>query len=85
MSVSDDNIYRVTVNPNTKVVDIICFGLEGIDTSVCRRYMGINETPQWIREKLAVLTMMDDTPPTEEVDGVGRRIDTNTFWVFRNE
>ena len=46
MSVSDDNIYRVT---------------------------------------LAVLTMMDDKPPTEEVDGVGRRIDTNTFWVFRNE
>ena len=80
MSVSDDNIYRVTVNPNTKAVDIICFGLEGIDTSVCRRYMGIDETPQ-----LAVLTMMDDKPPTEEVDGVGRRIDTNTFWVFRNE
>ena len=85
MSVSYDNIYRVMVNPNTKAVDIICFGLEGIDTSVCRRYMSINETPQWIREKLAVLTMIDDKLPTEEVDGVGRRIDTNTFWVFRNE
>lgn len=85
MSAPDDNIYRVTVDLNTKVVDIICFGLEGVDTSVCRRYMDINETPQWIREKLAVLTMMDDKPPTEVIDGVGFRIDTNTFWVFRNE
>jgi hypothetical protein len=30
-----------------------------------------------------VLMMCDPTPPTEPVEGIGRRIDEHTFWVFK--
>ena len=46
--------------------------------------MSIDETPEWIQRKVAVLMMTNDTPPTEPVEGVGHRIDKNTFGLFKN-
>jgi hypothetical protein len=60
----------------------MCFDIECIDTSVLGHYVSINETPQWVQERIAVLMMTDPTPPTEEVGEVGRRIDRSTYWVY---
>lgn len=82
---SDDNIYRVAIHPHTKQVDILYFGLENVDTTVTGHYTDINHTPHWVREKVALLMMTNDKPPTDPVEGVGHRIDSDTFWVIKDE
>lgn len=76
----DDNIYRVSVFPDG--VDIVCFGLESVDSCLEGHYDDANDLPNWVKERLAVLNMIPSTPPTNEVDGVGRRISGHVYWVF---
>lgn len=77
----DDNIYRVVVYPNTKSVLVTCFGMEGVDEVVEGAYDSVDELPEWIQRKLAILTMLkvDDS-----LLDTGRRIDEDTFWVYRS-
>lgn len=82
MSACDNKTYRVTIHPATGDVDILCFGLEAIDATALGRYSNIRETPEWVQERIAVLMMTNGKPPTDPVDGVGHRIDANTYWVF---
>ena len=78
----DDNIYRVNIDPDTGYVKVACIGLERVDALVNGNYSGTHTLPDWMQEKLAVLTMMSSKPPTETVDGVGRRINDDTYWVY---
>jgi len=80
----DDNIYRVVIYPNTKSVLVTCFGMEGVDTAIEGAYDSVDELPEWIQRKLAVLNMLKVNPPMIAVSDVGRRIDENTFWVYRS-
>ena len=76
----DDNIYRVSVFPDG--VDVVCFGLESVDSQLEGHYDDANHLPNWVKERLAVLNMIPATPPTNEVEGVGRRISGHVYWVF---
>ena len=80
----DDNIYRVVIYPNTKSVLVSCFGMEGVDTQVEGAYDSVDELPEWIQRKLAVLNTLKVKPPMQSIDDVGRRIDEHTFWVYRS-
>jgi hypothetical protein len=80
-AVGDDNIYRVSVFPEG--VDIVCFGLDSVDSCLEGHYDDINNLPDWVKERLAILNMMSSTPPTNEVAGVGRRISGHVYWVYR--
>ena len=62
----------------------MCFDLGSIDAPDTGLYSTINETPSWVQERIAVLMMTDPTPPTEEVEEVGRRIDKSTYWVYQD-
>ena len=77
---SDDCIYRVSVCPDG--VDVVCFGM-GVDTIHDGHYINVDVLPKWVQERLAVLMMMTHTPPTEEVEGVGRRISRDVYWVYK--
>ena len=77
---ADGNIYRVSVCPDG--VDVICFGM-GVDTIHDGHYINADVLPKWVQERLAVLMMMSYTPPTEEVEGVGRRISRDVYWVYK--
>ena len=78
----DDNIYRVTVNQDTGYVRVACIGLERVDAVVDGNYDSTEDLPDWMQEKLALLSMLSYVPPTEPVSGVGRRINTDIYWVF---
>jgi hypothetical protein len=78
--VTDDSIYRVSVC--TDGVDVVCFGM-GVDTIHDGHYINVDVLPKWVQERLAVLMMMTHTPPTEEVEGVGRRISRDVYWVYK--
>ena len=78
--VSDDNIYRVSIFPDG--ADVVCFGLESVDSQLEGHYDDVNALPDWVKERLAVLNMIPATPPTNEVEGIGRRISGHVYWVF---
>jgi hypothetical protein len=77
-----DRVYRVSIDNNTKLVHTISFGMETIDVSQEKVYSSINKLPMWAQERIALLMMTDAKAPTTEVDGVGRRIDEDTFWLY---
>jgi hypothetical protein len=76
----DDNIYRIGIFPDG--IKVMCFGLESIDSCLEGHYDRIDDLPNWVQERIAILSMIPVTPPTGEVEGVGRRISTYVYWVF---
>jgi len=82
LSVCENKHYRVMIHPDTNRVDILCFGMEAIDASALGLYDSMIDTPNWVQERIAILMMTNGTPPTEPVEGVGHRIDSNTYWVY---
>ena len=47
--------------------------------------MRVEDLPEQVVNKLAVLNTRSYDPPTEYVTGVGRRISRTVFWVFDEE
>jgi hypothetical protein len=78
----DDNIYRVNIDPDTGYIKVTCIGLEKVDAILEGNYDDMTALPDWMQEKLTLLSMLSPTPPTEPVAGVGRRINGDTYWVF---
>lgn len=77
----DSNIYRINISGG--VVDVICIGMEKVDAYLEGVYDGLDKLPQWMQERIAILSMLSAEPPTEDVVGVGRRISVHTYWVYR--
>lgn len=80
LALLDDTIYRVSIFPDR--VDVLCLGVEKVDSQIDGHYDRPDLLPDWVQERLAILMMMDATPPTTEVEGVGRRISTHVYWVY---
>jgi hypothetical protein len=76
----DNKIYRVHVSDSG--VTVLCFGIESVDSNIDGHYDGVDDLPVWVQERLAVLMITDHTPPIPEVEGVGRRISSNVYWVY---
>ena len=41
----------------------------------------LGDEPMWVTDRIAALSIMDIPPPPNFVDGVGIRIDADTFWI----
>mgnify|MGYP003120509429 FL=1 len=90
--VRDDKILRVCVHKDRNCVSIINLDKYTLDTTDEGLYINIEDVPDWIQRKLAVLMMLkthgaDITTP--EVEGVGRRIsnggdEADCFWVYKD-
>lgn len=84
MGMGDDTIYRVEIKDDgwmyVKPLGLLSpkNGLNGLVRTDDKR------VPDWLMEKLAVLSMMTSKPPTTEVDGVGKRISERVFWVYED-
>ena len=81
MSETDDSTYRVILAKGNKTVHVECFGMYPLDRSVDGTYASVDELPEWMQSKLAVLSMLEVPPPPNRVDGVGSRIASHVFWV----
>lgn len=75
-----EKIHRVEVFEDG--LTVLCLGLEV--TSHDGTYNKIEDLPEWMRKKLHVLSMMDYKPPTKTVEGIGRRISRDVFWVVED-
>ena len=77
-----DAVYRVHICNKTKYVRVVSFGIGMLEPTPEVLYNNIDELPEWMQEKLALLTMTSMNRPTKDVVGVGRRIQENIFWVY---
>ena len=79
-------IYRLEIHDRTGEVITDCYDLlENFAPELKTSYDCVDELPQWVQDKLAVLMLFDHTKQNEEVENVGRRINKNIFWVFKGE
>jgi len=78
-----ENVYRVMITPTTKQVEVVCLGIDSVDSEAEGTYSDSSQLPAWMQEKLAVLSMMKVDPPQTKVEGVGMRIDDDVFWVIK--
>lgn len=72
-----DSIYRVQINRTGVVV----MALGNMGTLTNGHYDCVEDLPEWVQERLAVLYMCPCEHPTPYIEGVGRRISVNVFWV----
>jgi hypothetical protein len=75
-----EKIHRVEVSEDG--LTVVCLGLNV--TPHDGTYSRIEDLPEWMQQKLHVLTMMDYKPPTKTVEGIGRRISRDVFWVVED-
>jgi hypothetical protein len=78
-----DNVYRVELDTATNRAVVVCLGISATDSDVDGIYSDRSTLPDWIKDKLSVLSIMKVDPPQTRVVGVGMRVSENVFWVER--
>lgn len=66
---------KFSEDPNNPEVPVLIAGPD--PKVVC-----VDELPDWVKRKLAVLNTVSPDPPTAWVDNIGRRINEDIFWVY---
>lgn len=74
-------VYRVALHPDKPNIEVVSLGMERVDTVPDHVYDDFSQLPAWMQERLHVMAVLDDTAPTEHVDGLGRRISKYVFWL----
>ena len=77
-------IYRIAIHDRTGEVNTDCYDLlENFAPELKMSYHNINDMPKWAQEKLAVLMVLDPTKINNDIEGVGKRINRNTYWLYK--
>ena len=66
-------------------LSVVRYGLMGsgnVAPGEAVMYDGVDSLPGWMQRKLAVLVTIPFNVPTEELDGIGRRVSEHVFWVY---
>lgn len=80
---SMENVYRVYVSSDGKAVEVICLGIDSVNGDAEGIYDDTSKLPEWMQERLAVLSMIKVDPPQTKVEGVGMRIDEHVYWIIK--
>jgi hypothetical protein len=64
-------------------VDLMHVGLEALLPKIEDRYIYTDKLPNWVREKIAILSMANEPHPSSIPD-VGTRVSQNVFWLDVN-
>jgi hypothetical protein len=82
--VDDNNTYRISIYGDDGIY-VLCFGLSLGANDLEGHYSNVDDLPNWVQERLAVLMLLNEGPPHFPIEGVGRRISRDVFWVFAPE
>ena len=79
---ADKYTYRVEFVADMARVQ--CFGIPITPCAIFEKEvtMPINDLPDWVTRRVAVLCTMSYEHPTEYVEKIGRRISKYVYWVF---
>jgi hypothetical protein len=83
--VKADPVYRIKIYEDSSV-ETTCYDLlDNFKPELDNHYEHIDDLPNWVQNKLAVLMLLDHRVNNEEVRDVGRRISEDIYWVFKRE
>jgi len=74
----DEEIWRVVVNELGASALYI-----GLGTKPEIKVSRLSGLPQWMQARVAVLSMLTESPPTKPIEGVGRRITDTVYWIVK--
>ena len=74
-------VYRVALHPDRDDIEVVSIGMERGDTTPDTVYSHFSHLPKWMQDRLHVMNLLDDTAPTEHIEGIGRRISKYVFWM----
>jgi len=77
-----DDLFHALMIEDDGVVNIQCIGMDCVDSTLKDAYDNVNELPEWVQLKVAVLMACQDG---HTIDTIGRRVDDSTFWVYGGE
>ena len=78
-------IYRIQINQDN-TVETDCFEmLDAFNPELKKYYETLDDLPNWVQDKLAVLMLLDPSANNNEIKDVGRRISQSIYWVFNGE
>jgi hypothetical protein len=63
---------------------VVCLGIDNVDSEAEGIYSDTSQLPDWMQDRIAVLSMMKVNPPQTKIEGVGMRVDEHVFWVIKN-
>jgi hypothetical protein len=81
ITIDDDKIYRVDLSDSEKII-VISYGIDQTDSALGKMYPSVDDLPDWVQKKLAVLSLLDPSKPNGDVPEVGRRINQHIFWIY---
>jgi len=79
----DAKTFRLSISDNG-LVNAITWGRDS-DTLDHTFSTTIDKLPEWMKRKLATLMLFNPDQRNEEVVGVGRRINSYTFWIYASD
>jgi len=74
----DAELWRIKVVPY--IVEALYIGLGSKPMIRVRTLSGL---PAWMQGRVAVLSMLTEKPPTDSIEGVGRRISADIYWIVK--
>ena len=78
----DKSFHAIMIRSDGGEVATQCVGIDCVDSPLKNTYDNLDELPEWVQLKVAVLMGCQDG---HTIDDIGRRVDDHTFWVFGGE
>ena len=78
-----ETVYRVLLIGEGASVVCIDMPMDFNSEAICREYGRFEQAPQWLQDRVLALRMLTEKPPTSWVEGLGRRISKDVFWVVK--
>lgn len=81
VTMRDDIIYRVSVDTDTFTIKVECLGTNWLDKTLEGSYDSFQALPDVFKDALVLLSMLVPSM-CDTLDGVGKRLETNIYWVY---
>ena len=65
----NETVYRIYIQPSSFAIDVTCLGTECAERAYYGKY--VNDLPDWIQRRLAVLMLMGEEQYGHVIEGVG--------------
>ena len=76
------HVVHIEEEDGKQYVDVVCIGMDCVDSPLKHTYDSVDELPEWVQLKIAVLMGCQDG---HTIDTIGRRMHDSTFWVYGGE
>ena len=81
VTMRDDIIYRVSVDTDTFTIKVECLGTNWLDKTLEGSYDSFQTLPDVFKDALVLLSMLVPSM-CDTLDGVGKRLEANIYWVY---